>query len=138
MIRYRRIHVGVPARDTSEINREAEKYQSRCVGATGLDGKPTQDTAPVRDLSDAVLRGLMYIVNLNDNSYEFYEVINETKVAGEEWDEPPNYPGITNAYYTVVELGKNNILDISVIEPANTPAEDDSVADDDMTSASLK
>jgi hypothetical protein len=77
----------------------------------------------------AALKGLMYIVNLEDNHYEFYEVIDVTKIVGNQWDEP-NYPAVTNAYYTIVELGKAKILDLSVdAPPLATPVVDEKVAD---------
>jgi hypothetical protein len=54
--------------------------------------------------------GTAYIVDLNNNKYDWYQPINIVKSAEGQWDEPPKYPGLTNAYFQVVELTKDNIL----------------------------
>jgi hypothetical protein len=63
----------------------------------------------------AVLAGTGYMVNLNDNVYEWYLPVNVTKSADKAWDEAPKFPGLTNAYFQVVELGKD-----SFVKPLNT------------------
>lgn len=71
---------------------------------------------PIGDPS-AIVRGNMYIVNTKTNVYEFYEDINISKLAEGKWKEPPNYPGITNAYYTALVLAKDNIMDLKSSAP---------------------
>jgi len=63
---------------------------------------------PNGDPSGAVL-GLAYIVDLNTNKYEMYEKIDVKVNAPGEWDEPPSFPGITNAYFQALELAKDRI-----------------------------
>lgn len=58
----------------------------------------------------ANIAGSTYIVDLNTNKYDWYQPINIMKSAEGQWDEPPKYPGLTNAYFQVVELAKDNIL----------------------------
>lgn len=58
----------------------------------------------------AVVQGKGYLVNLSNNTYEWYLPVNVTKSADKNWDEPPKYPGLTNAYFQVLELGKDNFL----------------------------
>lgn len=58
----------------------------------------------------AVLQGSGYLVNLNNNTYEWYMPVNITKSSDKNWDEPPQFPGLTNAYYQVLELGKDYYL----------------------------
>jgi hypothetical protein len=58
----------------------------------------------------AQLRGMGYLVNLKTNTYEWYEPVFVLKSADKAWDEPPKFPGLTNAYYQVIELGKDNFL----------------------------
>lgn len=58
----------------------------------------------------AVLEGAGYIVNLNNNVYEWYSWVSNTKNSDGKWDEPPSFPGLTNAYFQVVETSKDNFL----------------------------
>lgn len=58
----------------------------------------------------AMLRGTGYIVNLNKNTYEWYLPVSVTKSADGNWKEPPQYPGLTNAYFQALEIGKDTFL----------------------------
>lgn len=58
----------------------------------------------------ATLRGAGYIVNLNDNRLEWYLPVGISRGASGPWDEPPKFPGLTNAYYQVIEQGRDAIL----------------------------
>ena len=58
----------------------------------------------------AVLQGAGYMVNLTNNTYEWYLPVNITKSADGAWDEPPNFPGLTNAYFQALEMGKDSFL----------------------------
>lgn len=51
-----------------------------------------------------------YLVNLNNNTYEWYQAFLETKGSEGKWDEPPDFPGPTNAYFQVLEVGKDSLL----------------------------
>jgi hypothetical protein len=51
--------------------------------------------------------GFGYIVNLSNNTYEWYEPINIAKSADGKWDEPPKFPGLTNAYFQALQLAKD-------------------------------
>ena len=55
-------------------------------------------------------RGTGYIVNLNDNTYEWYMPVDIAKSADSKWDEPPKFPGLTNAYFQALEIGKDSFL----------------------------
>lgn len=57
----------------------------------------------------AMLRGAAYLVNLKNNTYEWYEPIFIVKSADQAWDEPPKYPGLTNAYFQAIEMGRDRI-----------------------------
>lgn len=59
-------------------------------------------------LPTAILEGRGYIVNLNDNTYEWYHPVRIYKTAEGNWDEPPKFPGLTNAYFHVLELGMDD------------------------------
>jgi hypothetical protein len=53
---------------------------------------------------------LGYLVNLSSNTYEWYQLFTEAKGAQGNWDEPPDFPGLTNAYFHVLETGKDRVL----------------------------
>jgi hypothetical protein len=61
-------------------------------------GEPTAD-----------LSGTVSVVDLSTNTYDYYLEINQSKGAEGNWDEPPDFPALTNAYYAVVETGKDAI-----------------------------
>jgi hypothetical protein len=50
------------------------------------------------------------MVNLSNNEYELYVPLLVQKSADGAWDEAPKFPGLTNAYYQVLELSKDAIL----------------------------
>jgi hypothetical protein len=58
----------------------------------------------------AVLNGIGYMVNLSNNTYEWYLPVNVTKSADRAWDEPPKFPGVTNAYFQTLEIGRDSFL----------------------------
>lgn len=60
----------------------------------------------------ATISGAAYMVNLEDNSYTWYLPIKLYQSAQGEWKEPPTFPGLSNAYYSVVETVKDDLLDI--------------------------
>lgn len=56
----------------------------------------------------ANISGTSFMVNLKDNSYEWFAPLAVMK-GSEKWDEPPKYPGLTNAYYQALEQAKDDI-----------------------------
>lgn len=54
--------------------------------------------------------GASYIVNLNDNSLEWYQPLDVSKASDGKWDEPPKFPGLTNAYFQSLELARDQIV----------------------------
>jgi hypothetical protein len=58
----------------------------------------------------ASVSGSAYIVNLNDNALEWYKDVAVLRAADGKWDEPPKYPGLTNAYYQSIELARDEVL----------------------------
>ena len=57
-----------------------------------------------------VLRGVGYMVDLTKNAYEWYLPVDVLKSAAGNWDEPPKFPGVTNAYFQALETGKDAFL----------------------------
>lgn len=58
----------------------------------------------------AVLSGAGYIVNLSDNNYDWYLPVNINKNSDRPWDEAPNFPGLSNAYFQALEMGRDSFL----------------------------
>lgn len=56
------------------------------------------------------LQGAGYIVNLKNNAYDWYLPVSVMKSADQNWDEPPKFPGLTNAYFQSLEIGKDSFL----------------------------
>ncbi|MEM8499172.1 MAG: hypothetical protein AAF542_14200 [Pseudomonadota bacterium] len=54
--------------------------------------------------------GESYLVNLNNNTYEWYRPLDIHKSVADGWKEPPAFPGLTNAFYQALETGKEQIL----------------------------
>jgi len=57
----------------------------------------------------AVVKGSGYVVNLANNALEWYLPLDVQKSADQKWDEPPKFPGLTNAYYQALEMGKDTL-----------------------------
>lgn len=58
----------------------------------------------------ALMRGAGYLINLSSNAYEWYMPLNVLKSADGKWDEPPKFPGLTNAYFQALETGKDQLV----------------------------
>ncbi len=58
----------------------------------------------------AYLNATGFIVNLNTNTYDWYLPVAIFKSADGEWDEPKQFPGLTNAYYQAIETGKDTVI----------------------------
>lgn len=64
---------------------------------------------PVGD-PKARITGTSYIVNLKDNSLEWYVPLDIQKASDGKWDEPPKFPGLTNAYFQALEMTKDQVV----------------------------
>jgi hypothetical protein len=64
----------------------------------------------------AAVVGSVAMVDLKSNKYHWYLPINLYLSAEGEWDEPNDFPGLTNAYYQVLESLRDKVL-----KPLNTP-----------------
>jgi hypothetical protein len=58
----------------------------------------------------ARVSGVSYMVNLSNNSLEWYLQFNVLKASDGLWDEPPKFPGLTNAYFQTLEMASDQIL----------------------------
>jgi len=60
--------------------------------------RPMSSYVP-NDIPKAFVKGLVFLVDLQSNQYEWYLPFDHRLAATGVWKEPPNYPGLTNAYY---------------------------------------
>ena len=60
--------------------------------------------------AQAVFDANVSLIDLATNKYELYTDLNLSQAADGKWDEPPDFPGLTNAYFQVLERGKQAIL----------------------------
>ena len=54
------------------------------------------------DVPKAFVSGVAYMVDLQSNTYVWYSPVSISRPAEGEWNEPPAFPGLTNAYYQVL------------------------------------
>lgn len=55
--------------------------------------------------------GKLYTIDLSTNAYIQYLVIDQKVQPEGLWDEPPTFPGVTNAYYQAIENAKQKLAD---------------------------
>jgi hypothetical protein len=58
---------------------------------------------------NAMLQGSAYMVQLSSGNLDWLEPINTLRGTDGAWDESPKFPGLTNAYYQVLEMGMEQI-----------------------------
>lgn len=56
----------------------------------------------------AEVNGVSYLVNLSNNTFEWYAPLRVVK-GTDKWDEPPKFPGLTNAYFQAIEQLKDDV-----------------------------
>lgn len=78
------------------------------INATGFERRYATYT-PSGD-PKAKVGGVSYIVDLSTNAYEWYMPIDVQKASDGAWDEPPTFPGLTNAYYQSLEMTRDQVL----------------------------
>lgn len=61
------------------------------------------------DVPKAVLYGDASLIDLNTNVLEWYLPLALSRGAEGAWDEPPKFPGLSNAYYQVLETGMDMV-----------------------------
>lgn len=69
----------------------------------------------------ATIQGAAYLVDVTTNTYDWYLPIAINRNSDGEWDEPPAFPGLTNAYYQVLAIAREQILAPFASKTANSP-----------------
>lgn len=58
----------------------------------------------------AVVRGTGYVVDLKTNALDWWQPIEVLTASNGKWDEPPKFPGLTNAYFQAIEMARDQLL----------------------------
>jgi len=58
----------------------------------------------------AMVSSTGFLVNLKTNTFEWYLPTQTIRGAEGNWDEPPQFPGLTNAYFQAVEQGRDLLI----------------------------
>jgi hypothetical protein len=64
----------------------------------------------------AAVYGSAYLVDLNSNEYVWFKYIEKTLNTNGEWNSPPSFPELTNAYYSVMESTKDELQEVFAFE----------------------
>lgn len=100
----------IAAKDFSSLQQQYKLDKLLLIDVTTLGFERTYSSYIPTSDPKAVVRGLGYMVNLSNNSYEWYLPVSVLKSAGQNWDEAPQFPGLTNAYFQAVETGRDSFL----------------------------
>jgi uncharacterized protein YcfL len=76
------------------------------VGVTRSYSSYIPNGAPLASISAEV-----YMIDTKTNNYTIFDPINITRGAEGEWDKPPTFPGITNAFYQAEEAAVDQLAD---------------------------
>jgi hypothetical protein len=100
----------VAKKDFSPLQKKYGVDKLLVINVTALGFERTYSAYIPTSEPKGVFRGTGYIVNLKNNTYEWYMPVQVLKSADKQWDEAPKFPGLTNAYYQALELGKDQFL----------------------------
>lgn len=100
-----------PNKDFSDLRRQyrIDRLVVIRIAAIGFSRNyasyiPTSDPSGFID-------GAGSMVDLATNSYEWYMPFHIVKGSEGPWDEPPKFPNLTNAYFQVIEMGKDRFAE---------------------------
>jgi hypothetical protein len=77
------------------------------IALIGIE-RPYSAYVPTGD-PKGVLVGQGYLVNLSNNTLEWHQNVRVVRAAEGKWDEPPGFPGLTNAYFQALESGMDEL-----------------------------
>lgn len=61
------------------------------------------------DVPRAVVNGNAYLLDLATHRYEWLQPLAVSRAAEGQWDEPPKFPGLSNAYYQALESAMDEV-----------------------------
>lgn len=102
--------INLPRKDFSPLRAKYGIDKLLVIEVTTLGFERTYSAYVPTSEPKGVFRATGYIVDLSKNTYDWYLPVTVLKSADKQWDEAPKFPGLTNAYYQALELGKDQIL----------------------------
>ena len=81
------------------------------IDITQLGFERTYSSYFATNSPQGVLRGSGSLIDLKSGRLEWFLRLDVLRGADGTWDEPPKFAGLTNAYFQVIELGKDQVLD---------------------------
>lgn len=97
-------------KDFSSLQKKYGVAKLLVIDVTQLGFERTYSAYVPTSEPKGVLRGSGSLIDLKTNALEWYEPLALLRSADGAWDEPPKFPGLTNAYFQVLELGKDQLL----------------------------
>jgi hypothetical protein len=96
--------------DYSQLKNKLEVDQLLIIKAkrVGL-ARPYASIMPMAD-PRAIFEIEGELVDLSNNQLLWYSTISHANFSTGDWDEPPTYPGLTNAFYTTLEAAKQEVM----------------------------
>ena len=98
-----------PRKDFSALQKKHQLSRLLVVDFTALGVWRSYSAYVPTDVPKAVMNGAAFIVDLGSHTLEWYLPLSLSRAAEGEWDEPPKFPGLTNAYFQVLETGMDAI-----------------------------
>ncbi|MES1981296.1 MAG: hypothetical protein V4443_02355 [Pseudomonadota bacterium] len=107
---YATIAANKPLKDHTALKQKYPVDKLLVINITALGFVRTYAAYDPTSEPKAMLEGSAYIINLGNNTYEWYEPIKLTLTAGSAWDQPPSFPALTRAYLQILQAGKDKVL----------------------------
>lgn len=99
-----------PDRDFSSLQQQYQIGRLLVVDVAALGFERTYSAYIPTSDPKAMLRGTGYMVNLQTKTYEWYLPVSIVKSTNQNWDEPPQFPGLSNAYFQTLEVARDTFL----------------------------
>ena len=98
----------IAAKDFSALKKRYDVDKLLVINITALGVERGYSAYVPTGPPNGILQGEAYLVNLSSNAYEWFHRVRVVRGAdGGNWDEPPKFPGLTNAYFQALETGKD-------------------------------
>jgi len=98
---------------TRDVSRLRDKHKIDKLMLISIDGLGFQRNyssyIPTSD-PRAVVLGKGYVVDLKTNALDWWQPFEVLTASNGKWDEPPKFPGLTNAYFQAIETARDQLL----------------------------
>lgn len=102
---------GFSKRDFSGLAEELQVDQLLVIDINSIGMTRSYASYVPTSPPQATVLGTVFLVDVGTNAYHWYMPLNLRLSAEGEWKEPPEFPGLTNAYYQVIEKLRDMVLE---------------------------